>query len=498
MTKHSAKQPLHRPAEKGVESIMNRKLQYAILISDLFWIGGAFLFAHLLSDGPGSVRGGATTRPLYIPAVLAALLVWIVLYFSKKLEGFCRGWHLPTVFAQVIVAVCFLMGSLLALALCAQYDYSWAELLFLGGLLPPGFIAIRCSAWRLVSRRRNRRSKRRVVIIGAGRTARELAHKILLHPEMSMEVAGILFPSGADPAMQSAMAIPKPVSLRSVNILRLLQERSVQELIIVEPVPPGPETEKLIVNCRKAGLRIHFVPQHYDLYLAKAELKEIDDVPLLSLEERKLPAAGMRLKRCMDLVGALLLLGLTAPFLAVASAALYVRKGAPFRRDLRCGKNGAPFWMYRLNIDREAKRLQGYARILAQFSLTELPQLWNVLKGEMSLVGPRPESRDRVRHYSVSQKQRLTVVPGLTGLAQVRGIREEHSSEEKARFDLQYIGQWSLFLDLSLLLQTAWALFTRFMKEDSFIVAPALQSKLTRGFLLRRMMHADSTQSGAD
>jgi len=200
----------------------------------------------------------------------------------------------------------------------------------------------------------------------------------------------------------------------------------------------------------------------------------------------------------MDLAGALLLLGLSSPLLTLASLVVYVRKGTAFRRELRCGRNGAPFWMYRLNIDRDEKCLQGYLRILAQFSLTELPQLWNVLKGEMSLVGPRPESRDRVRHYSAWQRQRLTVISGLTGLAQVRGLREEHSSAEKARFDLQYIGQWSLFLDLSLLLQTAWALLMRFVKEDSFVKAPALQSKPTREFALRRMMHADSTQSGAD
>src|SRR5260370_12904274 len=153
--------------------------------------------------------------------------------------------------------------------------------------------------------------------------------------------------------------------------------------------------------------------------------------------------------------------------------------------------------MYRLDIDRDEEHLRGYARILVQCSPTDLPQLWNVLKGEMSLVGPRPESRDRVRHYSDWQRQRLTVVPGLTGLAQVRGLREEHSSEEKARFDLQYIGQWSLFLDLSLLLQTAWALFVRLMNEDRFKIAPTPKSKLTREFDARSMMHAHIAHSGA-
>src|SRR5205807_8812152 len=100
-------------------------------------------------------------------------------------------------------------------------------------------------------------------------------------------------------------------------------------------------------------------------------------------------------------------------------------------------------------------------RLLQRLSITELPQLLNVLKGEMSLVGPRPESRDRVDHYTEWERQRLTVKPGITGLAQVHGLREQHSSEEKCRFDLQYLLKPSPLMDLSLLLQTSWTLITR-------------------------------------
>jgi lipopolysaccharide/colanic/teichoic acid biosynthesis glycosyltransferase len=106
-----------------------------------------------------------------------------------------------------------------------------------------------------------------------------------------------------------------------------------------------------------------------------------------------------------------------------------------------------------------------------------LPQLWNVLKGEMSLVGPRPESPDRVKRYSTWQRERLSVTPGLTGLAQVHGLRERHSSEEKAHFDLQYILHWSLFMDLSLLVQTVWILFVRLAEHDLFRVGSESQRR---------------------
>ncbi len=182
----------------------------------------------------------------------------------------------------------------------------------------------------------------------------------------------------------------------------------------------------------------------------------------------------MDLKRKMDMIGASVLFILGAPLFACVAAGLYINKGRVFLQERRCGKNGHPFWMYRLDINRDAVNLSAYERFLAQFSLTELPQLWNVLRGEMSLVGPRPESPDRVKHYSTWQKERLSVTPGLTGLAQVHGLREQHSSEEKAHFDLQYILNWSLFLDFSLLVQTVWILLVR-LEHKAFRVVPESQ-----------------------
>src|SRR6267378_6298252 len=131
-----------------------------------------------------------------------------------------------------------------------------------------------------------------------------------------------------------------------------------------------------------------------------------------------------------------------------------------------CVKGGIPFQMYRLNVERHAASPERYERLFVRWSLTELPQLWNVLLGDMSLVGPRPESAERLKHYSDWQRQRLKVRGGVTGLAQVHGLREQHSSEDKARFDLQYIANWSPLLDLSLTLQTVWTLLFRGLSQE--------------------------------
>jgi lipopolysaccharide/colanic/teichoic acid biosynthesis glycosyltransferase len=136
--------------------------------------------------------------------------------------------------------------------------------------------------------------------------------------------------------------------------------------------------------------------------------------------------------------------------------------------------------MLRMNVDRSEQDMRRFERFLHNLSITELPQLWNVLRGEMSLVGPRPENVDRVRHYSDWQQQRLSIKPGMTGLAQVHGLREQNSSEEKTRFDLQYLLHPSLLTDLSLLLQTGWTLAGRVL-QDSFILPSRKKSVETGG-----------------
>jgi lipopolysaccharide/colanic/teichoic acid biosynthesis glycosyltransferase len=161
----------------------------------------------------------------------------------------------------------------------------------------------------------------------------------------------------------------------------------------------------------------------------------------------------------------LAILLVVSPLLALAALVVYKKKGIAFRTEPRCGKDGMLFRMCRLNIERHATDPEGYEKLFVRWSLTELPQLWNVLRGDMSLVGPRPESPERVKYYSEWQRQRLKVVAGVTGLAQVHGLREQHSSEDKTRFDLQYIFNWSPFLDVSLILQTVWTLLFRGLNQ---------------------------------
>jgi lipopolysaccharide/colanic/teichoic acid biosynthesis glycosyltransferase len=265
----------------------------------------------------------------------------------------------------------------------------------------------------------------------------------------------------------------------------------------------------LVALCRRRAIRVSLVPQPYDLYLSLPHLVDLGGLPLLQLGDLAAPCSAGIGKRLLDLALGSVLALLTLPLILAAAAALRRSAGRAFRWESRVGRNGVEFSMLRLNVERECEEKFGWAWFLSQLSLTELPQLWNVLRGEMSLVGPRPESPARAQEYSAWQQQRLTVKPGMTGLAQVHGLRERHSSEDKTRLDLQYMLRSSTLRDLSLLIETVWTLIGRLLKilrsawmgegaASSAAAVPPLAFAGNRYCFPERLQHADRTQSGTD
>lgn len=445
---------------------MKKSLRYLICSADLVWILSSFLLANALRYGPESSPADLT--PLfktYAPVLALTLFLWAILFVSKKLEGFALGWHLPTVVSQLIVASAYLVVGVLAFGFLLRLAFSRLAIGFFAFLLPVGFVGIRCVAWAIIKSRSRLGAIKRVVIIGDGRLSQQLACKIAKHPELMMEVAGFLSLKGNSALHQSECRVSRSSSVRTLEAISLLQERDIREIIIAEQLPPNAEVEKLLVTCQRSGMQIRFVPHWFELQLSTARLMEIDDVPLVSLESRNLPVWAVGLKRVVELALGFILLAVSLPVMGLIWAVLRRRKGTAVKKELRCGLHGKHFCLYRFNIERWSGNLAGFEKFLAQYSLTELPQIWNVIRGEMALVGPRPESPERVKHYSIWQKQRLSVKPGLTGLAQVNGLREHHSSAEKAQFDLQYICHYSMFFDISIILQTVWTLCHRLIEE---------------------------------
>ena len=477
-----------------------RKIRYWILAADLLWLIGALgLAIRLRYAGERGEFRFLEHFQTYSLMLSVAFVVWALLYFEMGLDGFKGGWHFPAILSRVIVATSLLMVVVPAFAFLTQHDYSRLVLFYFALLFVVGLIGLRSLTRLFVTSHTRNGVDNRCVILGNGPVARELAVRFASHPELPFQVVGFLFPDESEATNGFAASLGPPVSsIKTLQVLELLTQQRIHKVIIAMPQANGAEVRKLLEECRRSAIQVYLVPQWYDLYVSKAELVEIDGLPLLSLEERNHRVINLALKRAMDVVLGMGILILVSPLLLLAALFVYWKKGKAFTAELRCGKDGIPFKMYRLNLDRHANKPKFYEGIFVRWSLTELPQLWNVLRGDMSLVGPRPESFERLKSYSEWQKQRLKVRGGVTGLAQVHGLREQHSSEDKARFDLQYIFNWSPFLDLSLILQTMWTLvFRGLSREPAFVEARHFHSK-TSEYVTKEIVGVNRPQPGAN
>lgn len=448
-------------------TVKTRMLHFGILFADLCWIPAAMLLAWIFRYGISwDLLSGDSLRTA-APFVGTTLVLWSLCSSSMKLDGSHDGWWFPAIASRVFLAVCGVFAALLAGGYLARWYISRLALGYFALSLFVGCLAIRYLVRAMIRVRYLRGSVRRVAIVGNDRVAREVASKIEHHPEMLWKVVGFFVPeeNAYDDSLVNADSMSL-LTVSSIGVLDVLKVQKVEELIVTIAGPFKAEVLNLLGRCRKLGIHVNIVPQPYELYLSKPRILDLGGVPLLELNEGSGSAVQVW-KRVLDLsLGSVLLL-LAVPVLVPCVGLLYGHKKQAFVWEIRCGRLGKQFAMLRLNVRRHATDGSWIERVLENLSLTELPQLWNVMRGEMSLVGPRPESPERVKHYSDWQLQRLSVVPGIVGLAQVHGLREQNSSEEKTRLDLQYLLNLSPLTDLSLLLQTVWTLMMRFVRSPA-------------------------------
>ena len=241
-------------------------------------------------------------------------------------------------------------------------------------------------------------------------------------------------------------------------------------MLFAIPVRRDSETLEFIAACQKRRITVKLVPEYYQLHTNQIQSFSIDGIPVFELKEISLDPPYQILKIILDYSLVIPLLVISLPFVLAIGVALFaVQRGKVITRDTRIGLHGRPFVLYQFNVESaktfrpgEERRLGApFCNFLLQYSLSELPQLWNVLKGDMSLVGPRPERWERVRYYSAWHKRRLQLKPGITGLAQVNGLRESDSSDKKTKYDLEYAANFTPFLDIALMLATVATLLGR-------------------------------------
>ena len=447
-----------------------RKLEFWILFADLAWIGGAFFISDLLRFGFTWTADELVSIYALLPFAMSATLVWTALSLFMPMDGFRGGWKFPTVFSHLLIGTSCTLAVLLAMGYLTRSYVSRLALAYFVILLFSGCLAIRVAARTMLRWRHEGGDVWRVVILGGGRVAQEVAAKIEQHPEMLCKVVGLLFPGevgedllpGSSELRTTGSATPRQLS--TLDITDLLRECRVNEVIVALSHAPTPEIRTLMDRIRDMGIATSLVPQSYELYASQPKLITLDGLPLVQLRDRGLRRRYVVLKRALDLSMGLLLAAPAGVVLALAAAILFVKKRRAFRWETRCGQFGTPFEMLRLNVERPVRTNSRFELLLEHLSITELPQLWNVLCGHMSLVGPRPDPIVSLSHYSEWHQRRLKVKPGMTGLAQVHGLRESSAAEQKTRFDLQYVVDPYLLWDVSLLLQTVWTLLLRLFR----------------------------------
>ena len=315
----------------------------------------------------------------------------------------------------------------------------------------------------------------RTLVLGAGRTGHDLATLIGDHPECGLSAVGFYDP---DPLPIRARTLP--VFGADTDLAEIIEQLSVAVVVVAYSSVNSKMLVDLLRACDRLDCEIFLVPRLYELSAPLSRQAEhIWSMPLVRLNRAPYRSLGWRVKRLIDIAGAGIGLLLLAPILA--AIALLVRldggPGVLFRQE-RISKDNRRFTIYKFRtlrpVDtnesatkwniRHDDRLRPIGKFLRSTSLDELPQLWNVLRGDMSIVGPRPERPHFVGQFSEEYpryRARHRVPCGLTGWAQVQGLRGDTSIEERARFDNHYIDTWSLWNDVKIMLRTATALLAR-------------------------------------
>jgi len=315
------------------------------------------------------------------------------------------------------------------------------------------------------------------IVVGPSAAVNAVARRIATHPEARLKLVGYL---SAVPEREIEVSLPRLGSIEEIS--RVAREHAVDRVVVTEQDLSEGDAGHLIEECKAAGLGLTLLPPHYGLLGPGIELNRLAELPVLDFRFSDPPRSTLAMKRGLDLLVSGLMLTLLSPLLAAIAVFILLDSGTPvFFRQRRAGKDGVPFTMLKFRtmvadaeerlgelvdlekLDEPSFKIPGDPRItragrlLRRASFDELPQLINVLRADMSLVGPRPEEEAVVALYDERQRARLAVKPGLTGPMQVYG-RGDLTFEERLAMERDYLDNLSMAGDLAILLRTPRAI----------------------------------------
>lgn len=450
-----------------------------LLVSDFIAINGAWALLFLLRNTWFHTAG---IDVLYlIPRSLQVYAIWLVTF---AFFGLYRHWYSTPIFDEVVTILKTLGFGTLAYMLFVLWGRSMAveEIPEIDPRLEGFIYFILISTLTISLRLIVRYSQRRLLVAGYGRKlslivgdrarVEKLADNIAHFPALGYEVVGYISPNGdAEHARLSA-----PIAwLGDLNELEsILQTKGIREILIT--IDAKQHDVLLDIIGRTSGVGIKIVPDLYEIISGQARTREIYGFPLIDINPQLLRPWEEATKRTLDIIISSCILLIGSPlWLLVALGVRITSRGPIIYKQERVGRHGAPFNMYKfrsMHTDAEAggpqwaakndPRVTGYGRILRKMHLDEIPQFWNVLKGDMSIVGPRPERAHFVEMLSQEipyYHRRLRVRPGLTGLGQAMVYKYDENIADvrnKLKYDFIYIESMSFRLDMKILFRTAY------------------------------------------
>jgi len=406
---------------------------------------------------------------------VAIVLFPAVFYFQGLYQGRrarSRFDEAVRVFVGVVLASAVLTGGL---NFYREFSYSR---LVLGIFAAVEFFLVLLARWVISSvLRRVRRSGgnvQNVLVVGAGELGRQVVGRLGQHREFGFRVVGFL---DDDPGKQQRDIDGVPVLGTTHDLEPVISAHKVDQVLIALPLSSHAKTVRLIREAAQLLVEVKVVPDLLQYYVLRAGIEDLDGIPIINLTQMPLEGFNRLVKRAMDIGGALFGLALTAPAWPVIAYLIKKKDGGPvFFKQVRMGLDGRSFEILKfrsMRLDAEAdgkahwtrnrdSRVTPIGAFLRRTNLDELPQLINILRGDMSLVGPRPEQPEFVQRFRSRYPEymaRHRVRAGLTGWAQVNGLRGDTSIRKRMAADLYYIENWSLALDLRIIWLTFLSLW---------------------------------------
>jgi exopolysaccharide biosynthesis polyprenyl glycosylphosphotransferase len=428
----------------------------------------------------------------YIPMMLVqATSVLVVFYFNKLYHiarAVSRVDEVYSIFGAVSIA------TMMAVAISAltfknsifELDYPRAMILY-AWLLAMVFIALGRELHRRTWHRLRMRGvgRDRALVVGSGETAQAIVNKIQWSPYLGYELVGVVNFSlatdstnggshaGGGAAPEKAAEIIGAMALGKVDELaEVIEKHHVEEVIVA--LPEGSSRRdmvKIVSMCQRGSVQIRVFPDLFEFVTTGVTIDDLGGIPLLNVRDIQLRGWKLSLKRVLDFLGAAAGLILLSPLLMLFALLIWLESPGPvFYAQERMGLDGRPFLMIKFRTMRQDAEQNGpgwtvkndprrtrFGAWLRAQNIDELPQLINVLLGDMSLVGPRPERPVYVQQFRQSiprYMERHREKAGMTGWAQVNGLRGDTSISERTKYDLWYIENWSLWLDIRIILRT--------------------------------------------